>query len=479
MKFMKYPFCFAILLSACTSFAQMYTITDLQIGNQFGDSFPRWGYGDKMNNLGQVVGEAGGQPNCFDGAFRTAPNSPVNPATDFLDCNNSARSRAHDINDSGQVTGDFTISGSGFMHAFRTAPNSPINPATDDLGTLGGRVSYGYAMNASGQVAGMSEIANNATMHAFRTAPNSAIHSETDDLGPLGAWGTVSAINDSGQVAGHSAISGSGFLHAFRTAPNSPINPATDDLGTLGGRVSYGYAMNASGQVAGASMTANNAAMHAFRTAPNSAIHPETDDLGTLGGNSSFAYAIDAYGQVLGTSETLRSWTRAFLYSNGVMRDLTNLVEVAGYDPCKTLGNGVDINAAGQILVQDICGYYLLLNPIYKASVQPPIDSDGSSIFSTRRRVIPVKFALTQYGAPTCTLLPATIAVVRTSGDPRGSIAESNYSGNANDGSNFRIDAAACQYIYNLPTAELGVGSYRLDISINGIMVGHGGFALR
>ena len=106
MKFMKYPFCFAILLSACTSFAQMYTITDLQIGNQFGDSFPRWGYGDKMNNLGQVVGEAGGQPNCFDGAFRTAPNSPVNPATDFLDCNNSARSRAHDINDSGQGGGD-------------------------------------------------------------------------------------------------------------------------------------------------------------------------------------------------------------------------------------------------------------------------------------------------------------------------------------------------------------------------------------
>lgn len=48
----------------------------------------------------------------------------------------------------------------------------------------------------------------------------------------------------------------------------------------------------------------------------------------------------------------------------------------------------------------------------------------------------------------------------------------------ADSGSNFRIDPNACQYIYNLSASSLGVGTYRLDISINGI-VGHAVFALQ
>jgi hypothetical protein len=32
-----------------------------------------------------------------------------------------------------------------WTHAFRTAPNSPINPATDDLGTLGPGIRSGPA----------------------------------------------------------------------------------------------------------------------------------------------------------------------------------------------------------------------------------------------------------------------------------------------------------------------------------------------
>jgi hypothetical protein len=51
------------------------------------------------------------------------------------------------------------------------------------------------------------------------------------------------------------------------------------------------------------------------------------------------------------------------------------------------------------------------------------------------------------------------------------------YTGAADNGSNFRIDS--CQYIYNLNSSALGVGTYRVDIKINGQVVGSGVFALR
>ncbi|HXY52207.1 MAG TPA: hypothetical protein VEI01_22355 [Terriglobales bacterium] len=82
--------------------------------------------------------------------------------------------------DAGQVAGDLCIS--GVCHAFRTAPNSPINPATDDLSP--GWFSEGLGINNSGQVVGY--YCNTVTCGAFRTAPNSPINPASDDLGTLG-----------------------------------------------------------------------------------------------------------------------------------------------------------------------------------------------------------------------------------------------------------------------------------------------------
>src|SRR5205814_4397081 len=67
----------------------------------------------------------------------------------------------------------------------------------------------------------------------------------------------------------------------------------------------------------------------------------------------------------------------------------------------------------------------------YAGQVQQPINADGSSVFSVRRGVVPVKFALTQGGVATCALPPATIAVTRTAGGTTGQIDESVYSGSA------------------------------------------------
>ena len=111
------------------------------------------------------------------------------------------------------------------------------------------------------------------------------------------------------------------------------------------------------------------------------------------------------------------------------------------------------------------------------AHIRPPINSDGSSVFSDKRGVVPVKFTLTQCGTPTCALPPATIALTRTAGATTGAINESVYIGSADRGSNFRI--AGCQYIYNLSSSALGPGTYRVDIKINGNVVGSAVFGLK
>ena len=125
----------------------------------------------------------------------------------------------------------------------------------------------------------------------------------------------------------------------------------------------------------------------------------------------------------------------------------------------------------------DIGAFEEVQAPIYAAQVQQPINADGTSVFSVRRGVVPVKFTLTQGGVATCALPSATIAVTRTAGGTTGQIDESVYSGSADTGSNFRIDS--CQYIYNLSASALGVGTYRVDIQIDSQVVGSGIFQLK
>ena len=272
--------------------------------------------------------------------------------------------------------------------------------------------------------------------------------------------------------------------HAFRTAANSPINPATDDLGTLGGTYSSAKAINASGQVVGGSTIVGDRTSHAFRTAANSPVNPATDDLGTLGGTYSTAQDINGSGQVVGSSTIVGDAAgHAFLYSGGVMYDLNNLIPA---DSGLTLGDAFSINDAGQIAGLGFLSSgsrALLLTPIYKALVRPPIKADGSSVFKANREAIPVKFNLSKNDARTCTLLPATLSITKTPGESLGKVDGVASVADADKGAiklrplkYFRT--TDCQYVYNLSTSSLEVGSYRVDISIKGIYVGHATFAL-
>lgn len=109
--------------------------------------------------------------------------------------------------------------------------------------------------------------------------------------------------------------------------------------------------------------------------------------------------------------------------------------------------------------------------------VQQPINADGSSVFGAKRGVIPVKFTYALGGAASCSLPPATIALTRTAGGTTGEIDEGAYAMTADSGANFRI--ASCQYVYNLATQAIGVGSYRVDVYLGGMLAGSAAFGVK
>lgn len=126
----------------------------------------------------------------------------------------------------------------------------------------------------------------------------------------------------------------------------------------------------------------------------------------------------------------------------------------------------------------DIGAYERVASP-YSADVQMPIKSDGTTVFTANRGVVPVKFTLTADGAPVCALPRATISVARIGGDATGPVSDATYELPADDGRDFRVDAASCQYAYNLATAAFRPGTYWVSISIDGVVAGYAAFGIR
>jgi hypothetical protein len=156
--------------------------------------------------------------------------------------------------------------------------------------------------------------------------------------------------------------------------------------------------------------------------------------------------------------------------ANGAANDGTDLY-VVGESRSFASAKG---NTVGQ---NDVMLLRYTFGPTYAAQVQHPINADESSVFSVKRGVVPVKFTLTFDGVATCNLPPATISLMRTAGGVVGGIDESTYLSASDKGSNFRI--SNCHYHYNLATSSLGPGTYKVNISIGGIVVGSGTFALK
>jgi hypothetical protein len=96
-------------------------------------------------------------------------------------------------------------------------------------------------------------------------------------------------------------------------------------------------------------------------------------------------------------------------------------------------------------------------------AIGQPINPDGSSVFKAKRGAIPVKLT----GCANPKLAPQ-ISVTRTSGASPGPVDEISSVSSADTGTTMRYDPTAGQYIYNLSTDTLGVGSYTLTITVAG-----------
>jgi probable HAF family extracellular repeat protein len=152
--------------------------------------------------------------------------------------------------------------------------------------------------------------------------------SGVQDLGPLGSLGgdgyddDTRDANASALVVGESDLPGDDFVHAYVWDSQNGMQ----DLGTFGPPGargwSYANAVNAAGQVVGgAELDGGPFAIHAFLY--DGTIH----DLGTLGGDSSIAKGINDMGVVVGRAYVNFFQPHGFVYSNGVMTDLNNLID--------------------------------------------------------------------------------------------------------------------------------------------------------
>jgi probable HAF family extracellular repeat protein len=266
--------------------------------------------------------------------YTHAYSSSGNGVTDLTINSTASEGIAAGVNNGGQIVGTQYISGQAYASEW----------VNGSAAAIGGAGSYGLAINNAGQAAGMMTVDGQG--HAFVTINGIAF-----DLGTLagGDWSSAYAINSAGEVAGY-GNTGSGSFRGF---------VGSQELGTLGGANSYAMAINDQGQAAGSAQTSSGYMSAVLWT--NGSIQ----DLGTLGGTNSYAYGLNSSGEVVGYSYVNGSGNiHAFLFENGVMYDLNNLIDASSE---WVLTEAYAINASGEIAGEGLFNGVdeaFLLNPV-------------------------------------------------------------------------------------------------------------------
>jgi probable HAF family extracellular repeat protein len=216
--------------------------------------------------------------------------------------------RALAVNNAGVVTGRYKAD-DGFFHPFRY---DSVSNAISDVPLLANATSgTGNAVNASGVVAGFGNPGGKT--HGFLQAPGGS----PVDVDPTGNFSSLSAINASNVAVGMAlqggvvkAVRYDGTLHPLATLGG--VSAAATGINTGGLIVGYAsYPSSAGGQTVAARWT-DDATVNA---------------LGTLGGAWSMAWAVNSAGDIVGASLNASGEQHAFVWKNGAMQDLNDLVD--------------------------------------------------------------------------------------------------------------------------------------------------------
>jgi probable HAF family extracellular repeat protein len=336
---------------------QTYQVTNL--GSLGGGSSQSQAFA--ISSVGQIVGVSNNAaginhpflwapaiPNGTNGAMQDL-GTLSDPFTDYIN-------QAVGINDGGQVVGS-SMSFNFKTFALHTGAFLWSGGVLQDLGALPGFTDAGaVGINRAGQIVGScsrSAPAGQSRRRGFLFSGG-----QMTDLGTLGGLNSSAiAINDAGQILGM-ANDAAGI-----STPFLYCNGAMHSLGSTGGVPGSVQAINNSGQVAGTlslSVPVGNgypgdvSVIHAYLWIPSTpnGLTGTFQDLGTAGKfgrlEGTEALAVNASGVVVGIAGDFqfRMTQHAFIYRNGVLSDLNDLIPGnSGW----VLNAATGINDAGEI----------------------------------------------------------------------------------------------------------------------------------
>lgn len=311
-----------------------YTVADL--GTLNGSPACTCFFGTSIGDNGHVVGRFSGEADQYH-AFLWRDGVMID-----IGSLGGGLTLAQGVNDGGMVVG-LSLSSSGAERAFAEYDGVMV-----DLGTLGGASSVARAVNADGVITGGAQRRRGQQryQHAAIWVDGRAV-----DLGTLGGeLSEAFAINDTGQVVGW-AFDRARRQRAFLWTPGRGMI----DLGDLGTPTASAVAINDAGQVVGFAQPAGDpfGASHAFRwqngVMTDLGVLPEAGHPGPFGPElvNTAATSINDAGQIVGNSYPGTVRPGPFLWQDGVMRNLNDLIE-SGSEWTLTEAN--DINDHGQIV---------------------------------------------------------------------------------------------------------------------------------
>jgi probable HAF family extracellular repeat protein len=219
---------------------------------------------------------------------------------------------------------------------------------------FGGIESYFFDINRHNQIAGRNIYGPGSTADApNRSKPIYWEDGVVQDLPTLGGdTGTTRGINDQGQLVGQidsDGLNDKTMNTAVLWEKNAEGGYELINLGTFGAEQSIARDINESGQIIGWATTGSGTTAEDSLFLIDNGVHTT---LGNLGGKRGETADINEFGQIVGYSQTVDGKDRAFLWDEGQMYDLNQLVggKLDWHGYAVTLTRATGINNAGDIV---------------------------------------------------------------------------------------------------------------------------------